>query len=123
MLHAARHDENIARFEIDGAIAKLHSKAAAMDEKELVFSRMVVPLEGAEDLHELHVLTIELADDPRIPVIVDRLELPGEHHLLDCHRASPFTHYCGRDNPCHSRAGQVRAFIPKGRMPHSTFKR
>src|SRR5664279_9020 len=92
MLHAARYDEHVARREINRSIAKLHAEGAAMDEKELVLVLVMMPVEGALDLRDLHVLPIELADDSRTPVIVDRGELSREHHLLHRHPSKAITH-------------------------------
>ena len=69
MLHAARHDEELAAFEPHLAIAELHSESPIDDQKQLVLTVVVVPDELALELDELDVLTVQLADDARIPVV------------------------------------------------------
>src|SRR5690348_176049 len=75
VFHASRHDEEIARPELDHLITQLHAKTAAVHEKELVFILVVMPHERTLKLRELHLLSIQLADDLRTPVIVECREL------------------------------------------------
>ena len=78
MLDAARDDEKIAGMELDLAVAKLHAKMAAMDEEHLVLVIVVMPHELADELDELDVLAVQLADDSGRPVIGERGELRCE---------------------------------------------
>lgn len=92
MFDTARYDEHFARRKIDRTIAKLHSKVAAMDEKELVLPLVKMPNKWALHLDDLYVLSVELANDPRFPLIVDRVELLRERHLFDRRLAMRLVH-------------------------------
>src|SRR5262245_2910265 len=82
MLHSARHDQEFTLFEPDHAIAEVHPKASLDHEEEFVFVLMVVPDELPLELHEPDLLTVQLTNDPRIPVVVKQGELLLEIHLL-----------------------------------------
>ena len=75
MRDAARNDEKVTFVELDGAVAEFHAEAAADDEEEFVFIRVIVPHELALEFDELHVLPVQFADDARIPVVGDEREL------------------------------------------------
>ena len=75
VLDATRHDEEVARLELDMAIAELHAELAAMHEEHLIFVIVMMPHELADELHELDVLAVELTDDLRGPVLRERGEL------------------------------------------------
>jgi hypothetical protein len=84
VLHPARHDQELARLQLDGFLAPdLDPEAAAHHQEELVLVRVMVPDELALELRELHFLPVELADEPGPPVLADRRELGGEIDLLD----------------------------------------
>jgi hypothetical protein len=72
MLHAARHDEHLARLQRDGAVAQLDAQPAAQDVEQLVLVRMAMPAEGALHLGDLHVVVVEGRDDPRRPELGQR---------------------------------------------------
>src|SRR5262245_63789017 len=83
MLDAARHDEELACVERHATIAKFHDEAAVDDEKQLVFVLVVMPHELALELHELDVLTVQLADDFRVPVGVKQRERVAKVDFTD----------------------------------------
>ena len=56
---------------------------AVENQEELVLALVVMPDELAFDLRELHVLAVELTDDPRTPPFRELLELLREVHLVD----------------------------------------
>ncbi len=51
-------------------------------EEQLVRVLMMVPHEVAFELRELNVLTVELADDARAPMVCEVVQLLGEIHLV-----------------------------------------
>src|SRR5262245_55298167 len=78
MLDSTRDYQELAFFERDVAIAEFHREAALHDEKELVLAFVMMPDEFAEELHQLYVLAVELANDLRIPVSVHERQLFSE---------------------------------------------
>jgi hypothetical protein len=80
VLDAARHDEQVARAELDDAVAELHAEAAAVHEEQLVGVVVVVPDEGALQPGELDVLAVERRDHVRAPRRADAREGVGEGH-------------------------------------------
>ncbi len=78
VLDAAGHNEELPRADRHVAIAQLHGESPLDDEEELVLVRMEVPVELAEQLGDLHVLTVELPNDARVPVVGEAGELLGE---------------------------------------------
>src|SRR6185312_11192734 len=82
VLHAARNDDELARADSDVAVAQFHDHAALHDVEHLVFGIMMVPGEVALELHELHVLAVQLADDARVPVVLDEAEFVADGHLV-----------------------------------------
>jgi hypothetical protein len=87
MLDAAGDDQQLALADGDGAVAELHRERAVEDEEELVFGLVAVPDERPLQLHQLHVLAVQLADDLRVPVGAE----PGEAFLQidDVHGGFP----------------------------------
>ncbi len=79
---APRNDKELALVEFDDSITKVDGQLATEDEKELVLALVVVPDELAFELRQLHMLAVELADDPRAPAFGELLELLGEVHLV-----------------------------------------
>src|SRR5688500_3601416 len=69
VLHPARHDQKIAGRELDVTVTELHAKAPTMHEEHLVLVIVVMPHELADELDELNVLAVQLADDLRRPVL------------------------------------------------------
>src|SRR5262249_39397749 len=82
MLDAARDDHEFTRSELDDAIAEFQAKTAAMDEEHFVFVLVMMPDEFAFELDELDLLAIQLAGDPRTPMLVERSEFLGERDLF-----------------------------------------
>ena len=77
-----RNDQELAFVEFDDSIAKMDGQMAAEDQEELVLALVMMPDELAFELRELHVLAIELADDPRAPAFRELLELFREIDLI-----------------------------------------
>jgi hypothetical protein len=75
MFYCPWNDNELAFFEPDVPVSKLHAKAAFDHEEQLVFVFMTVPNELALKLHDLDELTVELADDSRAPMLVQESEL------------------------------------------------
>jgi hypothetical protein len=46
-----------------------HHERAAQHQEQLILPFVIVPVEGALQFGELHVLTIELANHPGMPVV------------------------------------------------------
>ena len=65
VLDAARHDEQLARAELDVTIAELNRQSPREDEEEVVGVGMGVPDELALHLDELELVVVQLPDDPR----------------------------------------------------------
>ena len=65
MLDAARHDQELALLDPLLPIAKVHPESAPDDQEQLVFVLVVMPDELPLELHQLHVLAVQLADDAR----------------------------------------------------------
>lgn len=75
MFNPSIYDDEIAFGKCLGSIAKLHAKAAAKHEKELIFLGMRMPNELALKLHDFDVLTVQLAHNARVPVIGEARQL------------------------------------------------
>src|SRR6476659_2592272 len=84
MLDSSRDDEKIASPELDLTITQLHPESTAMHEEHLVFVVVMMPYELADELHDLDVLTVQLADDLRRPVIRESGELRCERDFFHC---------------------------------------
>src|SRR5215218_5308424 len=69
VLHPARHDEKVPGLERDRAVAHLHAEPPPMHEEQLILVLVMMPHELPPELHELHVLPVELPHDPRTPVL------------------------------------------------------
>src|SRR6516164_3392865 len=87
MFHAARHDHEFAFAEIhacfsSGFVAVVHAETAMKHEEHLVLELMVMPDEVALKLHQLHQLTVEFANDFRLPMLLESIEFLGDPHLL-----------------------------------------
>src|SRR5688572_31951033 len=75
MLDPSRHDEELAFLDRHVPIAELHREAALHDEKQFILMLVVVPHEFALELHQLHVLTVQLSDDLRAPMSIEERQL------------------------------------------------
>lgn|SRR5437868_1709121 len=82
VLDAARHYEELAFFQPDVLVAKLHAEASFDYQEEFVFVLVVVPDELALQLVELNVLAIEFSGDAGLPEFVDFVELLGEVNFV-----------------------------------------
>src|SRR6266700_2784512 len=82
VLDSPRHDDELARSELDLSVLELHPKSTAQSEEHLVFMFVVMPDERALELQQLDLLPVELADDLRPPVLGDESELRGETDLF-----------------------------------------
>jgi hypothetical protein len=71
MFHTARYHDKLALFNPFVAVAKVHAEAAFDYEEHLVFVLMMMKYEGAVQLDELDVLSVELGGDARLVVIGD----------------------------------------------------
>ena len=82
MFDAARHDQKLARVELNrmllAVLTVFHDEAAFEYEEEFVFMRMLVPDEFTGKLDELDVLAIELRHNPGGPVFYKLGEFGGE---------------------------------------------
>src|SRR5260370_1175569 len=67
----ARHDYELARFETQLMTTKLDHQAAAHNEKQFVLVRMMMPDKLAPELGQLDVRVVELADNLRVPEVVE----------------------------------------------------
>ena len=81
VLHAARHDEELALAELDHPVAQVDRETAGEHQEELVLVAVVVPDELALESRELHVLAVQLRDDARAPALGNALELLREVDL------------------------------------------
>src|SRR5437016_5778785 len=69
MFHSARYDEEVNLNQSHALLAKIHPETSSQDQEEFVLLRVVMPDELALELHDLHVLPIQIADDTRVPMV------------------------------------------------------
>src|SRR6266705_349675 len=85
---AAGHDDELTGLDPLGAIisvfAKVHSEAALHHQKHFVFILVVMPGEWAFELHQFEILIVQLADNSRVPVIINDRKLLREIDLVHC---------------------------------------
>ena len=67
VLDALRNDADLAGPEPHLAVAQQDAQRARQHLEEVVGVVVLVPDEGAADLHDQEVVVVELADDPRLP--------------------------------------------------------
>ena len=83
VLHAFRHDENLARTQGDVASSHLNDKATFEHEKEVVGVGVFMPCELALDLDDHQVVAVELTDGAWLPMFVKGgqllLKVDGSH--------------------------------------------
>ena len=82
MFNATRHDQELACYQPDVPIPKLHAKPALDDEEEFVLVVVVVPDERPLELDQLHLLAVQLADNLRLPLVAELRQLLAEVHLV-----------------------------------------
>jgi hypothetical protein len=75
MLDAARHNDGIPLPEFNVTIPELHGKSTMKDKKKFVLMLMPVPDKFPFEFCKLDVLSIQFADDTRIPVIRYQVQL------------------------------------------------
>jgi hypothetical protein len=83
VLNTAGDDEELAGMELYTLVPELHHEAAAVDEEELVFMLVKVPVKGTLKLDELELLAVEVSSDAGRPVLREGGEGLGEvglHH-------------------------------------------
>jgi len=78
----ARHDDELTGAKLDRAIAELDAEATSDTEEQLVLAFVMVPYERPAELHQLHFLPIELADNLGTPVLGNERELLSEVDLV-----------------------------------------
>ena len=71
VLHAPWYDHELPLLQPDVAVTILHAELPANDQKQLILLIVLVPDKLALELHEVDVLPVQLADDPRVPMIVE----------------------------------------------------
>ena len=69
MFHTARHHQHVTGTQQHVAIAEFHAELAAMHEEQFILIGMRMPVEGALEPGQLHVLSVQLGHDARVPVI------------------------------------------------------
>src|SRR5262245_14148758 len=82
MLDATRHDDELALLDQFRVIAELHPETAAHDQKQLILGLVVVPHEGPGELDQLDLLSVQLANHLRAPVLLELRKLLGEIYLF-----------------------------------------
>jgi hypothetical protein len=71
MFDAAGHDQQLAFFQPNLPVTKIHAEASLNDQEKLVLMFMVMPDELALKLDQFDLLTIQFANDPGVPVVVE----------------------------------------------------
>jgi hypothetical protein len=75
-------DQELALFQPDVPIPKLNAKSAFDDEEEFVLVVVVAPDERPVKLDQLHLLSVPLADDLRLPLVAEPRQLLVEVRLV-----------------------------------------
>jgi hypothetical protein len=78
MFNAFGNDEYFTRTQRDGSVAQLNIDASAQDKKEIVGLVVLVPNELALHFDHHEVMSVELADDARLPIIRKCRQLVGQ---------------------------------------------
>src|SRR5271170_69853 len=94
VLDPAGYDEELALLQPDLAIPEIHAESPLHHQEQLVLVLVMMPDELALELDQLDLLAVELAGDPRLPLLADLAELLREVHLLD--GAHGVVSRCGR---------------------------
>src|SRR5438067_2165813 len=98
MLDPARDNGELARPQLHLAVAQLDSESAFDHVEKLVLGLVIVPDELTLELDRLDVEVVDLADDLRLPVFAEELELIRHPHLLD-HVCSSLGYAINLDGP------------------------
>ena len=78
VFNANRHDEEVAWSEHDLTVRKPNRQAAREDQEEVIGVVVVMPDELALHLHDHHVVSVELGNRARRPVLVEQHQLLRE---------------------------------------------
>src|SRR5882724_11024172 len=89
MLGVARNDDELPLLDGYAPIPKLHREPALLDQKEFVLVLVPVPDERALELDELHVVSVHLPDDLRVPMGREQGELLRQVDLIHASSARP----------------------------------
>lgn len=87
MFGSTRNDHELAFLQVQvssspAIVLILHPERSMQDEKQLILIIVPMPNELALELHQFDVLPVQLAYDPRRPVLAYRLELLAQSDLL-----------------------------------------
>src|SRR6266404_9384156 len=82
MVGVARDDDELPFLDGHAPISKLHREPALVDQEEFVLVLVPVPDERALELDELHVLSVQLTDDLRVPMGSEQGELLSQVDLM-----------------------------------------
>ena len=85
---ATRDDAELPFAELDVAVTKADRERTLYDKEEFILMLMPVPDELSLQLCELYMLSVQLADDLRRPLIGEEGELFGEVDFVDRHDIS-----------------------------------
>jgi hypothetical protein len=77
-----RDDQELALPQPDVTVSELHAEPAAHHQDQLVLVVVVVPDELADELDQLDLLAVQVADHLRTPVVVEQAEHLPQVHLL-----------------------------------------
>lgn len=69
VFHAAGNNEELAGFEADHLVSKMNLEGTLQNEEQLVLVFMPMPDEFTLELYKLDVLTVELTDNSRNPML------------------------------------------------------
>src|ERR1700722_3479818 len=86
---ALGNDKLFARRHVDCAVAKIDSQIALQHDERLVGVLVIVPDEGALELHDLELVIVHFGDDLRLPLLVEKSQLLAEVDRLVAHLAAP----------------------------------
>ena len=82
MLNFVRHDTEFARVYHDGVVAELNEHLAAPYQEQLIFMLVFMSWKHASEFHQLHLLTVQLRDNLRTPMLVDQCKLLSQGCFL-----------------------------------------
>lgn len=78
MFDSFRHDKYFPRAERDNSLSKLNLDAPAEDQKEVISILVLVPNKLTLDFDNHEVMSVELTNDPGLPVLCKRRQLVGK---------------------------------------------
>ena len=74
VLDAARDDQKLPFFQPERMVPKIHSESPLDDQEQLILVLMMMPDKLSLEFDQLDVLAVQIANDPRIPVVVEQAE-------------------------------------------------